>query len=289
MDFSLKYDEYKNIVDCYFGNVFNSELGDSRLDKAVLYSFFNGGKRFRPVLTVAVADYLSVDLNIVLPYALSLECVHAHSLVHDDLPALDNADTRRNAPSCHVAFDESTAILAGDKLLNFAYSTIFNSKNPIDCKALKTFSNCVLDMLQGQSYDTAYSKGDYSSRRLSQEEVLSIYELKTSALIRAAILVPIILAKRDDLYEDFSTFSCDLGLLFQITDDLLDFNALVDGNCSENADKKFEELNFVSLFGVEKSLKLKLDLVCKCNKICDKYRDFEFLKLLVDFVAERSF
>lgn len=289
MDFSLKYDEYKNIADCYFDSVLKSELSDSRLDKTVLYGFFSGGKRFRPVLTIAFADYLEIEFNKVLPYALSLECVHAHSLVHDDLPALDNADMRRSAPSCHIAFGESTAILAGDKLLNLAYSTIIHSNIAIDYIALKILSDCVLEMLQGQSYDTAYSKGDYASCALTQEEVLSIYQLKTSALIKAAILVPIVLSKRDDLYEDFSLFASDLGLLFQITDDLLDYKAFCDSNVCNNSDNEDSELNFVSLFGLEKSLKLKLDLVYKCNKICDKYKDFEFLKLLVDFVAERSF
>lgn len=284
MDFSLKYAEYKKIIETYFFDNFKSKLSQSRLDNAVSYSFFGEGKRFRPVLAVAVADYLSVDLNKVLPFALSIECVHAHSLVHDDLPALDNADIRRNAPSCHIHFDESTAVLAGDALLNFAYSFLLDAKNSFYSRdAFSFFSERVSDMLRGQAYDTAYSKGIYSSHSFSQNEVLSIYKLKTSALIKASVCIPVFLAEQSKILDDFSTFSDNLGLLFQITDDLIDYKdfSFEDAN-------RCKELNFVSLFGAEKSLKTKLELVYKCNKICDKYSDFSFLKSLVDFVAERN-
>ncbi len=273
MGFKEKFDEYLAVAENYFSkNAFNN-LENSKLKEAVIYSFYGGGKRFRPVLLLAVADYLNVDYEKALPYALSLECVHAHSLIHDDLPSLDDAILRRGKPSCHAKFGEDIAILAGDWLLNYAYLSLYLN-NLVDFKAVKELVFATDKMLIGQTRDT---KKDFE---FTLEEILKTYEYKTSALIEACFTIPVALSDKPAAYDDFSLLGKKLGLLFQVTDDLLDYKG---ANFEDN-----RELNVVEFCGVEKVLGLKYDLVLECYKIADKYEDFTFLKQIIDFVSERS-
>lgn len=266
---------YAKIAEDYFSSLsFEIENEDSLKD-AVIYSFFSGGKRFRPVLMLATADYLKLDFKQVLPYAFSMECVHTHSLIHDDLPALDNSDFRRGSLSCHKKFNESTAVLAGDWLLNFAYLSLLNSsEEKFSAKAFKEFAKSVDKMLVGQVKDT---QSDFDK---TLEGVLEVYKLKTSALISSCFTIPVVLAGLDDLEEDFCDFGENLGLLFQITDDLIDYN--------QNRNEVVE-LNLIEIIGLNKTLALKGDLINKCYKFSDKYKDFTFAKFITDYVAERNF
>lgn len=274
MNFLSRYDEYKRVAEDYFHKVFDDMLGESTLNSAVKYSFFSGGKRIRPVLTLAVSEYLGVEFSKILPFALSLECVHIHSLIHDDLPSIDNDDFRRGIKSCHKVYGEGCALLAGDYLLNFAYyNGLKNCTEKRDTLALKILSDATEKMLEGQARDTAFSHD------LTEEAVLDIYKNKTCALLTACFMMPLSLSDKN-YFDDFAEFSDSFGLLFQITDDLIDY--------SENSDIKNNELNFVSEFGIERASRLKLDLMNKCYKITDKFKDFEFLKLFVDFIAERT-
>ena len=126
VEYSSEYDNYLAIFDDYANKVFNTVNTDSNLAEAMKYSFFAGGKRVRPVLMIAATERLNGKIEKVLPYAFALECIHTYSLIHDDLPALDNDVLRRGKPTCHTAFDEATAILAGDGLLNFAFEHLLN-------------------------------------------------------------------------------------------------------------------------------------------------------------------
>lgn len=273
MGFKETFKKYLEVAESYFlKNAFN-DLKNSKLKEAVTYSFYGGGKRFRPVLMLAASDYLNVDLKKVLPYALAVECVHAHSLIHDDLPSLDGALLRRGKPSCHAKFGEDIAILAGDWLLNYTYLSL-HSDNSADFKAVKELIFATDKMLIGQTRDT---KKDFE---FTLEEILRTYEYKTSALISACLTIPVLLSDKPKAYDDFSLLGKNLGLLFQVTDDLLDYKEAID-------DSK-RELNVLEFCGVEKVLALKYHLVNECYKIADKYEDFTFLKQIVDFVSKRS-
>lgn len=281
MDFLSVYDKYKNVAEGYFEKVFNDGVDRSLLTDAVKYSFFGGGKRLRPVLMLAVSDYLGVNFDKVLPFAFSVECIHEHSLIHDDLPSVDNDDYRRGKPSCHKVFGESNALLAGDYLLNFAYYFLFHGKcEKFEYEALSVLSDATLKMLEGQALDTAF-KGDYD-----EETVLNVYSKKTCALLNACFMIPNAVSEdlsesvKRDLKKDFGVLSYNLGVLFQITDDLLDYNEIKN-------DTTAKELNFVCEFGLERTLQLKLHFERECYKITDKYKDFTFLKHFVDFVSER--
>lgn len=275
MEFKDLFSTYAKIAEDYFLSQSFDVDSDSSLKDAVIYSFFSGGKRFRPILMIATADYLKLDFKRVLSYAFSMECVHTHSLIHDDLPALDNSDFRRGSLSCHKKFNESTAVLAGDWLLNFAYLSLL--KAPCDkfsFKAFEEFSKSVDKMLVGQAKDT---QSDFDK---TLDGVLKVYSLKTSALISSCFTIPVVLAGLGNLEEDFRDFGENLGLLFQITDDLIDYNQ--NGN-----DEK--ELNLIEVIGLNKTLALKLDLINECYKFSDKYKDFTFAKFITDYVAERNF
>lgn len=278
MNFTERYNNYKSNAEEYFVKSFFEKLSNSSTDEGIKYSFFAGGKRIRPILMLAFADYFGVNYNDILPFALAIECVHVHSLIHDDLPQLDNDNFRRGKPCLHRVYGDAVAILSGDALLNYAYMTALKS---CDCSekvhALQVLADNTNKMLFGQSLDTSYSK-DWGI-----EKVLEVYENKTSALITAAIIIPATLKNLSELFSDLNILGKNLGLLFQVTDDLIDYDSKL------KTESEKQELNFVEMFGVEKGLKLKFDVMNECYNIADKFKDFEFLKLFIDYVAERSF
>ena len=155
-EYKKLYNYYLDLFNDYCEKVFCSVKSPNRLAEAMKYSLFAGGKRVRPVLMLAFTDILGGDINEVLPFALALECIHTSSLIHDDLPALDNDKLRRGKPTSHVAFDEPTAILAGDALMNFAYEhALENCKSVKMIKAVEYLakSTGVFGMISGQMTD----------------------------------------------------------------------------------------------------------------------------------------
>lgn len=273
MEFQRRLNEYKSIAEEYFEKRISEADFSGSLSEAVRYSFFGGGKRIRPVLMLAVSDYLGVDFALVLPFAFSLECIHEHSLIHDDLPTLDNDDFRRGKPSCHKKFSEPLAILSGDYLLNYAYEACLAiCDSPEKIKALSVLASSAGLMLSGQVLDTT------SQYEATEVSILDVYEKKTAALLTVCFMIPIILANKSELITDFSNLGRSIGLLFQITDDIIDY--------SKRSEEK-NELNFVKLFGVKRAIDVKNELYFECNKILDKHKDFTFLKCFVDYIAER--
>lgn len=274
MEFMNVVAQYKKIAEDYFVKQFFAIQNDNPVDDAVKYSFFGGGKRIRPVMMLATSDYLGLKYDEVLPFAFSLECIHEHSLIHDDLPALDNDDLRRGKFSCHKKFNEPLALLAGDYLLNFAYeSCLLVCNTSAKIKALSKIARSADEMIRGQVLDTL------SDFPLDEDAVIAVYKKKTSALIADCFTIPALIADRSDVIADFEAFGSNLGILFQITDDLIDFK---DSNAKENG------LNYVELFGVKKALALKNAAYFNCLKYADKYKEFTFLKLITDYISERS-
>ena len=190
------------------------------LNTAMRYSLLAGGKRLRPTLLLAACHLLLDDVSAALPFAAAVEMIHTYSLIHDDLPAMDNDDLRRGKPSNHKAFGEATAILAGDALLNLAYELMGRSAHPRALKALSAIASAAgsSGMIAGQAADM-WMEG----READQDMLRYIHSHKTADLITAPVVAGLILAGADDRQlEQGRMYGCHLGLAFQIVDDLRD-------------------------------------------------------------------
>ena len=225
-----------------------------RLHEAMRYSVLNGGKRVRPLLVYATGECLQIDTELLDAPAMAIELIHAFSLVHDDLPAMDNDDLRRGHPTVHRQFDEATAILAADALQPLAFQVL--AMNPgIDAdkrnRLVETVASACgsLGMTGGQSIDLS-SEG----LSLSETELEQMYALKTGALIEAAVMGASCLADTmSEVRQDaLQRFARDIGVAFQIKDDILDVEGDTDVIGKQaGADQRLKKATFPSLFGVE--------------------------------------
>lgn len=259
------------------------------LGESMKYSLLSGGKRIRPVLMLAAADVLCVPRESVLPYALALEMIHTYSLIHDDLPAMDNDDFRRGRPSNHKVYGEANAILAGDGLLNTAFSVCFGEclKGEKYVLAAKFLAECagIGGMIAGQSADLYYSE---KGREISEEDLLYIDEHKTGKLLLAPVAIASILAG-NKYYFELEQFGTSLGALFQITDDILD----VTGNFetlgkTTGKDEEENKATFVRLYGLD-GAKIHADMYAqRCYSVLDGIEgDTAFLRDLITYVRNR--
>ena len=285
MEYSAKYKTYLDTINGYVDEVFSSLIGNDTLISAMRYSMTIGGKRLRPCLLLAFCDIFGVSTTLALPLAFSVECIHASSLIHDDLPALDNDDFRRGKPSNHKVFGEAIAVIAGDALENLAYEhALSRISTPEQVKALAYLSKCAGEngMLGGQAYDL--SKNNNKEERT----LLLIDELKTANLIKAPIVMAGILAGKElKALENLGTL---LGVTFQFVDDLLDVTGderLVGKTLGK--DEKSDKLTAVGVYGVE-GLRTKIsDMKDECLKIIDTLPNNEFIKQLVTELSTRAF
>ena len=235
------------------------EDGFSRtLAEAMNYSMKAGGKRLRPVLMSAVYEMLGGKSDLVEPFMAAIEMIHTHSLIHDDLPAIDNDQYRRGKKTTHVVYGESAAILAGDALLNYAYETAFCAfaltKQPEEmlrvAKALKILGEKtgISGMLGGQGVDV-----ENDGRPLSKEMLDFIYENKTSALIEASLMIGAVLAGEENLTE-IQQIGSNIGIAFQIQDDILDVTSSQEElGKPVGSDEKNHKTTYVTLEGIEKA------------------------------------
>ena len=229
--------------------------------QAMRYSIFAGGKRLRPALFCATLTALGKDDTELLPFAAALEMIHTYSLIHDDLPAMDNDDLRRGKPTCHKVFGEAQAILAGDALLTYAFNAMISVRHATDPKALLTaidevaYSAGVQGMIIGQVVDIAWE-----GEQLSEAQLEYMHRHKTGALFRASILSAAILAgASEEELAALAEYSGQIGLAFQIADDILD----VTGNEASlgkplGSDAKNNKTTYASLLGINKARKLGL-------------------------------
>lgn len=287
--FNEKYEEYRG----YFNEQLNKLCAEiitapEVLGASMKYSLTLGGKRIRPVLMYAVGEVLGVEREKLTPFACALECIHTYSLIHDDLPEMDNDDFRRGKPSNHKVFGTANAVLAGDGLLNTAYSNLFNEcfKGSEYVSAAKFICDAagIYGMIAGQSADILHENDEEPD-----EDVLDyIYENKTAKLLMAAVTVPSVLCG-GIYYAELKQFGKQLGFLFQLTDDILDacgiFETLGKTTGKDEAEGK---LTAVKLYGLD-ACRLRADIIGDgCHKILDGLRgDVEFLHDLVNFVKAR--
>ncbi len=272
MSFTDIYNDKIKNIDLYIENYLDSLEGvESTLSESLKYSVLNGGKRLRSILCTEICSLFGKDISLALPYAAAIEFIHAYSLVHDDLPCMDNADTRRGMPSCHKKYGEGNAVLTGDALLNLAYEIMCEqciSGDTNRVKAMKVIANCsgVYGMVNGQAIDLKLPQCD----NVTENQLVLLIEQKTMALIRASIISGAVLAECDEnemkLLEEYAY---NLGLAFQIRDDFEDEE--------EDAEDVNDCPNFLNILGRDKA-KEKLDFHAeKAYKIISSFDKNSFL------------
>jgi geranylgeranyl diphosphate synthase type II len=253
--------KYQDRIESLLLDVFPKELSCDPTVKASMYSLLAGGKRIRPVLMYMVAEMLGIELSCVDDFAVAMEMIHTYSLIHDDLPCMDDDCLRRGKPTCHIAHGEAFALLGGDALLNRAFERVLLSvsRNPNTIQAACCFAENtgILGMIGGQSIDLA-SEG----KKIDTGRLCELHEKKTGALINASCLVPYYIyaaEKGEDksLYDLIRRFSSGTGLGFQIKDDLLDVQAdqQVLGK-STGKDQRDNKSTFVTVFGESTAQKM---------------------------------
>lgn len=261
---------------------------------AICYSFIGGGKAIRPFLVLTLAENFGVEKTRARQVALALEMVHTYSLIHDDLPAMDNDTLRRGKATCHIKFSEATAILAGDALLTHAFEVLADEKthpNPlIRCQLITLIAKSagIQGMIGGQMMDLSAEK-----KPLSENEIYQMQALKTGALLKFACIAPAILAEQDVLViKALSDYADAIGLLFQITDDLLDENgseAMVGKTLKK--DKKAGKSTFLSHYSEEQTKQLASQMHLKSIEALKplSLKPETCLKELADFILTRTY
>ncbi|MCK4778426.1 MAG: polyprenyl synthetase family protein, partial [Actinomycetia bacterium] len=260
--------------------------------KAMSHSLFNGGKRFRPSLTILTAKSFGKTGNDVLPIACSFEYIHTYSLIHDDLPAIDNDKMRRGKPTCHIKFGEDIAILAGDGLFAEAFY-ILSTKQKCEAKILiKVISEIseatsVRGMVGGQTLDVLATK-----KKLSPDELLLIHRKKTGSLITAAAKCGAIVAGADEKdIQKVTDYARHIGLAFQIIDDILDLKGDEEFlGKPVGSDLRNKKPSAVSVFGIKKAKTIADSEIEKAKEIIKKISgNPEGLIKIADFVNKRTY
>ena len=274
-------DDLRELTEGFLGELpFAGELG--KLDEALRYSLLAGGKRIRPVLCLATGEALGRPPAELLPAGCSLELVHTFSLVHDDLPALDDDDLRRGQPSSHVRFGEDVAILAGDALLAEAFRLALRYPSP---EVARELAEATLGMIGGQYLDVT-TDGDLDTDGLRQ-----LHALKTGRLLCAAVTTATaVAAVPEGERRPWRAFGEELGVLFQIVDDILDATGTAQElGKTPGKDEAAGKVTYVSLHGLDRARQLADEARARVNARLDSLpADTSVLADLVDTIRDRS-
>lgn len=294
MDFKEKLKSYQEYVNKNLEKTLKKhECQEKILNQSIEYSLMAGGKRLRPILVIATYKIFKKDIEKCMPYAIAIEMVHNFSLIHDDLPGIDNDDFRHGKLTNHKKFNEATAILAGDALLNGAYGVVSKdlqqtkSEELLDkLKILGEFSNAIDRMIAGEYVDT-----EYESKDISKEDLNYIHQNKTGELLKLPVRMGAILAgaKEEDI-QNLTQYAEKIGLAFQIKDDILseEGNEEVLGKPVGN-DKKMQKCTYVSKYGLKKSKEILDKIIKEAIEKVDKYGEkAEFLKELAIYIQNRN-
>lgn len=262
---------------------------DSDVKKAMEYSLMAGGKRIRPNLLYAVAKGYGIKEEKVDTLAASLEMIHTYSLIHDDLPAMDNDDLRRGRPTCHKQFDEATAILAGDGLLTHAFlvacKTPLDAESVVSCIQVLSSMAGVNGMVLGQCLDTE------ESVTTDWQQLQTIHRYKTGCLLAAPLMMGAICAKRPEQeIETWKNIGIQMGLAFQIQDDIFDVTLSQEQFGKSVSDVKNDKVTSVTLLGMEKATAMMKDLYHFVEKAVREMPGFDSSDLvsLIQSVEERK-
>jgi len=272
------------------------KISPKRLHEAMRYSVLGGGKRIRALLTFAAGDWAGAKRESLLAASVAVELIHAYSLIHDDLPCMDDDAMRRGRPSCHIAFDEATALLAGDALQSLAFECLTESGLP-PARQLQTVkvlahASGSLGMAGGQTIDL-----ESVGKTLSQQTLEMMHAMKTGALISAAIQLGALCGSRfsgaDELeaWASLDRFAGCAGLLFQVVDDILDCT-METATLGKTAgkDDAANKPTYVSLLGLDEAKRYARELQQEARQILRELgEDTKRLAELTDFICERRF
>lgn len=263
-----------------------------KLHAAIRWSVFAGGKRFRPLLLLAVGQTFGVADDQLLSTACALELIHAYSLIHDDLPSMDNDDLRRGRATCHIQFGEATAILAGDALQTLAFKIVSGDEKLSAEKRVRLIAEIARasgtphGMVAGQARDL-----EAESRDVGAEELEQIHRLKTGALIIAAARSGAIIAEAAEAeLEAITDYAAQLGLLFQITDDLLDVTSTAEAiGKTPGKDLRSKKATYPHLHGIDAARDLALRVHGRARATLDQIeRPTERLSAIADYILNRT-
>ncbi len=270
----------------------SAEVEPKRLHAAMRWSLFGGGKRFRPALVIAVGKAFSVPEEKLLRCAAAIEMIHTYSLIHDDLPAMDDDNLRRGRETCHIKFDEATAILAGDCLQNLAFQTIAEDETLSEKLRIKLISEVAnasgtpYGMVAGQQLDL-----EAEGKTIEIKELERIHHSKTGAMISCSVRIGAIIGEANEIeLEAVTQYATQLGLLFQITDDLLDVTQTTEVlGKTAGKDVTAAKATYPSIYGLEEAenlaRKVHAEAIADLHKI---NKQTEILVELADFILHRK-
>ena len=295
MDFKEELKKYQIQIEKEIEKyVRKDEVPEKILNESMEYSLMAGGKRLRPILVMASYKLFKEDFEKCFPYAVAIEMVHNFSLIHDDLPGIDNDDFRHGKPTNHKKFNEATAILAGDGLLNNSYMVISQDLSKTkEAEELKKklivfneFSNAVDRMIAGEYVDT-----EYEGKQISEDYLEYIHKNKTGELLKLCVRMGAILAEAsDEELKKLTIYAEKIGLAFQIKDDILSVegNETITGKPVGN-DEKNKKCTYVSKYGLEASKEILENITKEAVAITDEFGSkAEFLKLLAIYIKDRN-
>lgn len=288
-NFKENFDYKKSIIERYIKDDFkdNNSSYKTVID-AMNYSVSVGGKRIRPILMLSAYEIFNNNINNVLPFCAAIEYIHTYSLIHDDLPAMDDDCLRRGNPTCHIKYGEAIAILAGDALLNLAFEKMINSDADNQKEAMKVISSSsgYRGMIGGQVIDI-----ENEGKKIPLELLNELHALKTGALIKSSCVTGAILgggSKKDiELFDEFGSL---IGLAFQIKDDILDKTSTKEVlGKSIGKDEQNEKTTYLTHFSIEECQNIVNDLTIRANEILSYYGEKgEFLKELANYLLNRN-
>lgn len=295
MDFKEELKKYQKIVENELNKYKrNKNCPESMLNESMEYSLFSGGKRLRPILIVSTYSLFKDNYNICLPYAVAIEMIHNFSLIHDDLPAIDNDDIRHGKLTNHKKFNESTAILAGDGLMNYAYIVISEDLNntsnqnelSLKLKVFNEFTNAVDRMIAGEYVDT-----EFEGKPISSDYLEYMHKNKTGALIRLCVRIGAIMGgATEEQLDELTLYAEKIGLAFQIKDDILseEGDEAITGKPVGN-DREKHKCTYVTKYGLQESKDILDKIISEAIEITDKHGEKgQFLKELAIYIKERN-
>ena len=269
---ALELDNFESLVDKRLNSIFQKLIkNQTTIDESISYALSNPGKRIRPTLVFLVGDFLGIEASRLESVAGAIELIHTYSLVHDDLPCMDDDDLRRGKPTLHKKFNESTAVLAGDALQTLAFNLILEDENLDSTEKQELLSDLAKrigpeGMVLGQNLDIEYEK-----KNPSFDEIMEMNRLKTGLLIEFSILSSFYL--KGDLTKDWYQLAKNIGISFQLIDDLLDLSETTEkiGKTAKK-DLKNNKKTIPICFGIDKTIievdKFKESTMEICKKLC---------------------
>ncbi len=293
MDINNYLHEKRDLVDAFFKKYYSRSHIPAVLQEAMLYSLFAGGKRVRPILALASYETCGGNPLDIVPYASSLELIHTYSLIHDDLPAMDNDDLRRGKPTNHRVYGEAIAILAGDALLTDAFAILadpsFSSgitpSNLLFALREVAFASGLDGMVAGQVQDILSEKKEPDT-----DTLFFIHTRKTGALLRASVRMgPILFGSNQEVLDALSTYGEHVGLAFQVIDDILD----IEGSTEElgksiGSDEKIKKMTYPRLYGIQKSKDIAEHLIADAHEALSIFgSEADTLREIADYILMR--